>query len=67
MSTESAMDQRARRAARRVGLNASKTRWRSNSIDNYGGFALVDVYTNCIMAGARFDMTAEEVIDYCKE
>ena len=26
-----------------------------------------DPYTNCIMAGSRFDMSAEEVIEYCKE
>jgi hypothetical protein len=56
-----------RRAARRVGLNAKKTRWRRNSVDNHGSFAIVDPYTNCMMAGYRFDMSAEEVIDYCTE
>jgi hypothetical protein len=62
--TEKALDSRARRAARRCGLHATKSRWRRNSIDNFGGFALVDE-RNCIVAGAHFDMSAEDVIDYC--
>jgi hypothetical protein len=35
-------DSAARRAANRVGLVARKSRWRRDSIDNYGGFMLVD-------------------------
>jgi hypothetical protein len=61
--TEAAMDARARRAARRAGLTACKSRWRSNSVDNYGGFQLVD-HHNTIVAGARFDLSAEEVLKY---
>jgi hypothetical protein len=57
-----AEDQRARRAAARVGLRAKKTRWRANSIDNFGGFALVDPGANLVVAGSRFDMTAEAVV-----
>jgi hypothetical protein len=37
---EQALDARARRAAHRVGLVARKSRWRANSIDNYGGQAM---------------------------
>jgi hypothetical protein len=62
-----AMEQRARRAAKRVGLTAKKSRWRANSIDNYGGFCLVEARTNAVMAGARYDMTAEEVIEFCAD
>jgi hypothetical protein len=39
MLLERASDDRARRAARRVGLIARKSRCRVGSIDNFGGFA----------------------------
>jgi hypothetical protein len=64
--SEAALDSRARRAARRVGLMAKRTRWRRDSIDNKGGFMLVN-QNNCVVAGERFDMSAEEVIAYCAE
>jgi hypothetical protein len=66
-NSESALDSRARRAARRVGLIARKSRWRAGSIDNYGEFMLIDSATNFAVAGSRFDMTAEEVLDYCQD
>ena len=36
-----ALDARARRAARRVGLEA-RSQWRSGTIDNFGGYRLID-------------------------
>jgi hypothetical protein len=63
----SAEDQSARRAAARIGLRAKKSRWRANSTDNFGGFALVDPGANFVVAGSRFDMTAEDVVAWCKE
>jgi hypothetical protein len=65
--SENALEQRARRAARHVGLVARKSRWRANSADNYGGFMLVDVSTNFVVYGFKFDLSAEEVLDYCSE
>ena len=65
--SEAAMDARARRAARAAGYVARKSRWRAGSIDNLGGFMLVDPYRNAIEAGVRFDMSAEEVIAYCRD
>jgi hypothetical protein len=62
-----AMQHRARRAAKRVGYVARKTRWRAGTIDNYGGFQILDPMTNFVVMGVRFDMTAEQVIDYCKD
>lgn len=64
--SDDAMDARARRAAKRVGLVALKTRWRSDSVDNYGGFQLVDPNMNTVEAGEKFDLTALEVIDLCR-
>jgi hypothetical protein len=61
------MEARARRAAKRIGLYAKKSRWRSGSIDNFGGFMLVDPYINCVVNGERFNMSAEDVIKFCKE
>ena len=63
--SKSALDARARRDAARVGLIARKSRWRRDSIDNQGDFMLVDVYGNYCVGGARFDMSAEDVIAYC--
>jgi len=65
--TASALESRARRAARKVDLIAKKSRWRANSIDNLGGFMLIDPYTNGVVAGARFDLTAEDVMERCRE
>jgi hypothetical protein len=65
--TAQALEARARRAAKRIGLVAKKTRWRAGSVDNYGGFMLIDPGTNFVQAGVRFDMSAEEVIAYCTE
>lgn len=65
--TEAAFEQRARRAARRVGLIARKSRWRAGSIDNHGGFMLVDPKTNGAVRGSRYDLSAEEVLAYCAD
>jgi len=62
--SQSAIESRARRAAKHVGLRAIKRVWRRGSSDNYGQFMLINA-CNSIIAGARFDVSAEEVIDYC--
>lgn len=63
---DKALDQRARRAAKRAGLAAVRSRGRSGTIENwYGQFMLVDPSVNMIVAGEKFTMTAQEVIDYC--
>lgn len=63
--SENAIEARARRAARSVGLVARKSRWRLGSCDNYGEFMLTDE-RNVVVLGQRFDATPEEVIEYCK-
>jgi hypothetical protein len=59
-------DSAARRAAKQIGCRAVKSRWRKDSIDNHGGFQIIDNYHNTIVMGARFELTAEEVIEYCR-
>jgi hypothetical protein len=61
------LDRRARRAARRVGLEARKWRGRLNTVDNFGDYMIVDPYTNSVVAGERFELTAEDAIDFCKD
>jgi len=57
-------DSRVRRAAKRSGLVAKKSR-RQRSSANFGGFMLIDPRRNWVVAGSRFELTAKEVIDYC--
>lgn len=62
---EKRMEARARRAAKHVGWLARKSRWRAGTIDNYGGFAIIDPSHNGIIYGWQFDLTAEDVIEIC--
>jgi hypothetical protein len=62
MTSESALESRARRAAARVGLKAVKSRWRCDTIDNRGSFQILDPYRNAIVEGEKFDLTPEDVI-----
>lgn len=65
--TEKSLDQKARRAAKRVGLRAGKSRWRLGSVDNYGGFQITDPYANRIKSGERWELSAKDVVDYCED
>lgn len=64
---EKALESRARRAARRAGLRAVKSRRRVGSWENQGEFALLDPQTRILVAGWNYDMSAEEVLDYCRD
>ena len=57
-----ALEQQARRAAKRVGLWARKSRWRIGTVDNRGEFMLIDPFSNFVVRGERFNLTPEEVI-----
>lgn len=63
--SEAAMDARARRAAKRMGLLAIKSRRWRNTVDNHCGYMLIDPMQNAVRAGERFDLTAEEVVEMC--
>jgi hypothetical protein len=65
--SQQALESRARRAAQQAGYVARKTRWRKDSIDNWGDFMLVDPRTNTPVAGYKYDMTAQEVIAFCAD
>jgi hypothetical protein len=57
-------ESRARRAARRAGLIAVKSRARIGTADNHGGFQLLDT-SNRIVAGVHLDLDADAVIEEC--
>jgi hypothetical protein len=46
---------------------AKKSRWRVDTLDNFGEFMLIDPSGNFVVAGSRFDLSAEAVIEYCSE
>jgi hypothetical protein len=64
--SEIALEARARRAANRIGLRATKSRQAKDTVDNHNGFMLLDPCTNGLVDGQRFDLTADEVIERCK-
>jgi hypothetical protein len=63
---ERRLEARARRAAKRRGLAATKSRGRLH-FNNHGRFQLVDPYFNTVVAGVDYDMTADQVIDFCSD
>jgi len=65
MPDTEASDSQARRAAKRIGLRAHKSRWRRDSVDNYGHYMLIDPWLNVVIAGERFNLTADDVVDWC--
>jgi len=65
MLTDNAIEQRARRAAKRVKLIACKSRYRAGTGDNYGGFMILDPYRNVIIAGERYRLSAADVLEFC--
>ena len=54
-------DARLRNMARRHGYAVRKSRWRLDSLDNFGGYMIVDPDSGLLMAGARFDLTGADV------
>jgi hypothetical protein len=56
----------ARRIAQKAQLIARKSRRGRYTFANQGGFMLVDLFTNIPVAGFNYDLTPQEVIDYCQ-
>lgn len=61
---EDALDQKARRIARRAGWLARKSRSK-NAAENRGGFLIIDPRTGFPVAGFHYELSAEAVIEYC--
>ena len=58
-------ENKARRTAQKVGLIARKSR-SEDFFNNEGGFQLTDE-NNCLVAGSSFDLSSDEVIEYCRD
>src|SRR2546423_11293348 len=54
-------ERRLRRLAAHQGLALQKSRSRNFTVDNYGGYRIVDSYRNWLVAGDRFDPTLDDV------
>jgi hypothetical protein len=63
---ERALDFRTRRAAYKSGLMVVKSRSR-NSYENQGGYMLIELSRYLPVAGSRYDLTSEDVIEYCAD
>ena len=63
MDDARSQEDRARRAAKRIGLKARRSRWRAGSIDNLGDFQIIDPQQNWVIAGERFDL----ILEFCAE
>lgn len=61
--TPKAIESRVRRALASMGLALRKSRQRHISAYNYSGYQVVDPDTNCVVDGARFDLTLEQIAD----
>jgi hypothetical protein len=61
-----ALDGKVRRAVRRVGWRACKSRDRSLHHNNQGGWKILD-YDNSVIYGVDYDCSDREVLDVCEE
>ena len=60
-TAESARDARLRRLAHKHGLAVEKSRSRTWSIDDHGGYRIVDPYCNWVVHGYRFELDLDDV------
>jgi len=65
MDTETKVrENRLRRWATRLGWALKKSRARKWSIDDYQGYMLVDIHTNMIEYGEKFDIWLDDVEEF---
>ena len=58
---------KARRKLAKMGYSLHKSRARTITADNCGGYRIVRDYANAIEAGERYDLTLEEVEKFIAE
>ena len=67
MNEDRSVEDRARRAAKRVGLQARKSRKTYGTLNNQGGFCIFDPHNNWVVIGEHHDLSADDVIAFCEE
>jgi hypothetical protein len=60
------MEWRVRQWAARRGFQVRKSRSRSLKMNDHGEYRLVDVFTNTIVLGERFDASLDDIVEYLK-
>lgn len=65
MTANKSLENKLRRALNKAGYVLHKSR-RSISTDNLGGYMIVDLYGNYVVAGSRFDLSLEDVDGWLK-
>jgi hypothetical protein len=60
-------ENKLRRKAKRLGLFLKKSRAKYTSVDNWGGYMILDLYHNTIDYGERFDLSLDDVEKYLSE
>lgn len=65
MRTEGSPEQSLRRVLKAAGYRMRKSRAPISS-DNLGGYMIVDMSGNAVAAGGRFELTLEEVREWCE-
>jgi hypothetical protein len=58
---------RLRRKLNKLGYTMKKTNCRRNSIDNFGGYAIIDIACNAIVRGSRFDLDLDDIDQFISE
>ena len=66
MGKEKTRENRARRQLARLGYQLRKDRARNYSVDNQGGYMIVNL-NNVLEAGERFDLSLEDVERFIEE
>ena len=66
-NTLAAREARLRRLARRQDLILRKSRSRLGSIDNLGGYRIVEPFRNLVILGSRFELDLNDVQDFLTE
>ncbi len=61
MSQEKVRENYLRRQAKRLGLILRKSRAKKWNYDDQGGYMITDMYTNCVIGGAKYDLDIEQV------
>ena len=59
-------EQQLRRALNKHGYSLRKSQ-KPISIDNMGEYMIVDIFSNSVAAGARYDYTLDDVADWIHE
>ena len=62
---EKNLESKARRVARQNDCIARKSRRHVGTFDNFGGFMLIDRHAH-LLAGSRYELSPEDVIDWFK-